>query len=394
MKVTFDGSNKLININPDVSSINVIADLYSAWKHWLLESDNTKYPQAFRTFGGDPTNREETQFAPQYFFLMNNWKVLVDGIDLVVQSNLYTDSGESPFTVINNGSVSNRNSDSQVVINDIEKVLDYQNMVHIDINSTYSGNDWPIGTSYRPVNNLTDALVIAAKWNIRQFLLMSNLICDQPIPGFRIFSLTGNFTFNANGYSINQCLLEKVKVEGDLADSFVNITQCFISENGIQNVHGLIHESILHGDILIAKNQNLTIMNSFSNDPNGEPIILNMHPNENTTAVVRAFSGDIKIIYCDTPTSTATIEFIAGNIIFNNTDTDGFLTVRGIATVDNTANGSNIDTIGLLSPNSLNVDATNVWEQLLSEHHELGTFGDLMQKIQLDAHKTSLNRFE
>jgi len=122
MKVTFDGPNKLITINDDVTYIDVGTDLYSAWKHWWLEDDNSKYAQAFRTFGGDPTNADGTQFAPQYFFLMNGWRVVVDGTNVTFHTNLYTDEGESPYIIKNNGSVSAAISDAQVV--DLSRKID------------------------------------------------------------------------------------------------------------------------------------------------------------------------------------------------------------------------------------------------------------------------------
>ena len=69
--VTFDGENKIIRVNDGVVQINVELDLYSEWKRWMMEDDNAKWLQAFRSAGGDPTNLEATQFSPRYFFLMN-----------------------------------------------------------------------------------------------------------------------------------------------------------------------------------------------------------------------------------------------------------------------------------------------------------------------------------
>lgn len=116
MKVTFNGSNKTITVNPDITNINVRDDLYSTWKRWLAIDSNMQYLQAFRTFGGDPTNTDGSQIAPQYFFLMNGWRVVVDGISVTFALNLYTDEGDSPFIVINNGAVNAQNSDAPVVV--------------------------------------------------------------------------------------------------------------------------------------------------------------------------------------------------------------------------------------------------------------------------------------
>jgi len=115
-KVIFNGTTKLIQILPGVSDINVISDLYSEWKLWVIREDNSKYPQAFRTFGGDDTSG--SQVAPQYFFLTNGWRILIDGNDtdyVIFATNLYTDENDTPFVLTNGAQVSNKLSDSPVV---------------------------------------------------------------------------------------------------------------------------------------------------------------------------------------------------------------------------------------------------------------------------------------
>ncbi len=110
-KVYFDGHNKIIKVNEGVTDINVQRDLYSAWKSWATysENENLSFQQAFRTFGGDPT--VQGQVAPQYFFLMNGWRILVDGQHVEFASNLYTDEGVSPFILGNGGTISNKTAD-------------------------------------------------------------------------------------------------------------------------------------------------------------------------------------------------------------------------------------------------------------------------------------------
>ena len=53
-KVTFDGPNKLIIVNPGIVELDVQVDIYSDWKEWAATGDNLKYPPALRTIGGDP----------------------------------------------------------------------------------------------------------------------------------------------------------------------------------------------------------------------------------------------------------------------------------------------------------------------------------------------------
>lgn len=95
--VTFDGDNKLILINPGITDVNVKEDVYSEWKDWLMLYDYMKYEQAMRGVGGDPT--VSGQFLGSTFFLINGWKIRTWEGDhrLIVNGNLYSDDGLSPF---------------------------------------------------------------------------------------------------------------------------------------------------------------------------------------------------------------------------------------------------------------------------------------------------------
>ena len=116
MSVSFDGTVKKMVVT-GVSTVDVQRDLYSAWKHWLILSDNAKYEQALRPVGGEGIG--EGQKGPAYFCLMNDWKVFVDGISVIFNTNLYceeaTNASIFPFVVINNGAVGYKLSDSPIV---------------------------------------------------------------------------------------------------------------------------------------------------------------------------------------------------------------------------------------------------------------------------------------
>lgn len=92
-KVTFDGVNKLILVNQGITSLNVQTDIYSSWKEWLLLGDNTKYSQALRVVGGDPTIGVEKLDAT--YFLVNGWRIkpYPGSYDLTITGNLFVDGG-------------------------------------------------------------------------------------------------------------------------------------------------------------------------------------------------------------------------------------------------------------------------------------------------------------
>lgn len=100
-KVTFDGVNKRIYINPEVTSLDVEVDIYSSWKEWSLTYDHLKYLPALRTTGGDPLPGGRR--VGQYFFLINGWKLVppedtsLSDIELI--GNLFSADGSDIFDI-------------------------------------------------------------------------------------------------------------------------------------------------------------------------------------------------------------------------------------------------------------------------------------------------------
>lgn len=131
-KITFDGANKIIEVNAGVSQIDVQTDLYSEWKAWLVEdADNMKWAQAFRTFGGDITSYDPgtgtTQYAPRYYFLMNGWRIKIDnGLIVNINTNLYTDAGDNIiYDVTSPSGVNARNNDLTILEAGVSQLNEY-----------------------------------------------------------------------------------------------------------------------------------------------------------------------------------------------------------------------------------------------------------------------------
>lgn len=107
-KVTFDGENRLIIINPGVVEIDIKEDVYSDWKEWVAyySGENAKFVPAMRSIGGDPISPEKALGST--FFLLNGWKIKPwDGhTNISIRGNIYTDDGSRPITSDNNGNES------------------------------------------------------------------------------------------------------------------------------------------------------------------------------------------------------------------------------------------------------------------------------------------------
>lgn len=94
-KVTFDGVNKLIIVNPGETALDVQVDVYSAWKEWAIQEDNLEYLNPFATVGGEPTI--EGQRLDVTYFLINGWKIkpYTGTYDLTLTGNIFDVDGGS-----------------------------------------------------------------------------------------------------------------------------------------------------------------------------------------------------------------------------------------------------------------------------------------------------------
>lgn len=90
MGYLFDGPNKLITLTAGTTSFNV-ADLFSRWKDWVIEFDNTKYLPAFDlSVGGDDLG--DGIYAGAYFFITNGWQIKPQEANhkLTIEGNLFS----------------------------------------------------------------------------------------------------------------------------------------------------------------------------------------------------------------------------------------------------------------------------------------------------------------
>ena len=95
-KVTFDGDRQLIIVDTGVTYLDIQTDVYSEWKRWVLQGDNSKYPLAFKVIGGEPLPEGQLGLT---FFLLGNWRIRPYEGDhrLVINGNIYKEDGSDPI---------------------------------------------------------------------------------------------------------------------------------------------------------------------------------------------------------------------------------------------------------------------------------------------------------
>lgn len=86
-KVSFNGFTKQIHVNSGVTSLDIMADVYSAWVRWTARE--TRFLPAIRYTGFDviPGGRSGATF-----FLYNEWKLVIDLRQTKVLGVLFSDN--------------------------------------------------------------------------------------------------------------------------------------------------------------------------------------------------------------------------------------------------------------------------------------------------------------
>jgi hypothetical protein len=93
-KVSFNGVARQIVVNEGVTSLDIRADVYSAWVRWVTRETNIRFLTAIRTSGADPIPGGETGVT---LFLLNNWKLCYDPNEVAVSGVLYSDDYPTAF---------------------------------------------------------------------------------------------------------------------------------------------------------------------------------------------------------------------------------------------------------------------------------------------------------
>lgn len=98
-KVLFDGVNRLILVDENVTELDIREDVYESWKEWVRNPDlqNAQYIPAIRGVGGDPISGTTDQFVGDLYFLINNWRLVYDPRKVGVTGVLFSDDFDTAF---------------------------------------------------------------------------------------------------------------------------------------------------------------------------------------------------------------------------------------------------------------------------------------------------------
>ena len=243
------------------------------------------------------------------------------------------------------------------------KFASFQSAVWIDTGSSQTGTGYPSGNRQFPVNNVPDAVAIAAANGLHNLEALSDLtlgtgddVSDFELSG--ISRLATNITVESaavcDGLRVNRCTFSGI-LDGD-----AEISDCYVGN--ITYVSGQIDNCGLTGTIVLSGNQEAVIANCYSIDQDLTTII-DMGGSGQDLSMPN-FNGLVDIRNLTSATEEIGIGLNAGAVILENTITAGTVVISGIGIVDDQSGPLvSVNTDSLVSKALI---ASAVWDSLLT----------------------------
>ena len=234
--------------------------------------------------------------------------------------------------------------------------------VTIDTVNGSAGTAYPLGTEASPVDNLTDAVIIATFYSFTELHFES----DYTFPNTTFitgYTLTGSgmqdttFTF-VTGSIVGNCKIDNAKCTGTF-DGVIGFKDTWIYDVGSVGVvpssqEIIIQNCLLQGVLSIPSNYSgiVTILDCWATPDGTNPPILNMG-GAGFDIQVRNLSGFMKLINCTTA-SDIRIFLNSGGVELDSTVTAGNFVFTGVGNlVNNATSVTSLDTNGLMSKKTI-----------------------------------------
>jgi hypothetical protein len=387
-KVTFDGANRIIRVNEGVTELDIKKDIYSDWKEWVSSMpDNTYWPPAVRTIGGDPT--VSGQRAGDIYFLQNNWKLYIDLTQVKVTGILFSDNFDSAYydfngniqypaqvaslvttaeTTSNTGGTGDGATAAEIWSYSSRTLTSASGPTASEIadavwDEAYAGHDtdgtfghlvnyigniekelWVNtelaengnGSQESPYNALNDAKDRAEEDGIR----IINLIGDVTLTrNFKNYTLKGIGLpeVDLNGQNVKNSKFENVKIKGSFVDGSAIIVRDSIVLDTAQ-LEGFYENCALGGDLTCQDGAVVLLKDCASNIPGTSRPTISMNASGTSQLSVRGYNGGLTIKDSNNVADRVTVEVNPGSVTFDASCTNGIMVARGVGKfVDNTA---------------------------------------------------------
>ena len=245
--------------------------------------------------------------------------------------------------------------------------IDYKGSVYIDTKNGVSGTVVGInGVVGNPVDNLADAVTLAASIGVRRYRLTGSITLTSAHDDWAFEGLAADASVNVNGQDVIDSRFSRVQLSGAIGNGPIHTDDCVL--DGVTNLTGDIHTSGLINSNTLGSGT-VTLYGCHSLVPGLSTPILDLDGVASLN--LRAYSGGIDIRNMTAGGQNATLEFIAGQAIIGSSNTSGTLVLRGVGNLTDTSSGTTIE-----KNSFLHIDA--IWDEI---HDGTVTARTIMRRV-------------
>jgi hypothetical protein len=202
--------------------------------------------------------------------------------------------------------------------------------VTVDVTSSYSGTENPVGTPRYPVNNMADAEIIASERGFGVFFVVGDLTLDDSAGTLQGHSFIGESAGKSTitvepSADVLGCEFYDATIAGTL-DGYSRLVDCEVAD--LQYVNGVLERCTLNaGTIYLGGGVKADFIDCRSGVPGLDTPTIDMG-GSGQDMTMRAYEGGIKLTNKDGP-DLLSIDLGSGQVKLDSTITAGLLAVRG-----------------------------------------------------------------
>ena len=255
-----------------------------------------------------------------------------------------------------------RASSSSATTQGIEEIqfLIFEGAVNFDAAHGSAGTVYPVGSTIEPVNNIPDALIIAANRGLSTLKVSGDVtILDTDLPAYSEGAIIG-FSHTAShaiisGVVFTESTFEEMIVSGAFGSgSYVEFKNCVL--DGLSGLVYDVQDSTLKGTLTF---DNVDTTNYFVNcitaDIDGAETIIDFSGTVGHL-VMQDFHGKIRLMNMDNAArGVSTINMSSGKVIIDPSCTEGTIKIRGVGEVDDLSTGNMVVDNDVIDVKTINV---------------------------------------
>lgn len=246
------------------------------------------------------------------------------------------------------------NNAAGLITNAAIEYASFNGGVTVDVNSIYTGTVFPVGTPQQPVNNLSDALMIAGVRGFTTFYVVGDLTIDTGLDlgGYNFVgeSQTKSELDIDTAANVFRCEFYEAHVSGVLDGQCV-LKNCIVDD--LNYINGVIEQCILEpGVITLGGGAEAYLLDCWSGAMSSGTPAIDMG-GSGQSLIVRNYNGYLAVRNLSDPSQKVTIDLNSGEVYLESTLTAGEITVRGVGSVVDETNGATVNIDNLVNPTTI-----------------------------------------